>query len=83
MNNYQTNDIYLASYLIASGFCDLAKITEFDGWKKTFVLSPGPEDRDISAFYSGAATVSALKICNQLRSLKAACQNTKGDRSHD
>jgi hypothetical protein len=78
MKNYQTNDIYLASYLIASGKYDLVKIEDFEGWKKSFVIDPIPTDDIISEFYNGSGTVSALKLCNQLRSLKAACQNTRG-----
>jgi hypothetical protein len=80
VKTYETNDIYLTSYLVSSGKCRLDKIEDFDGWKKTFVLSPIPSDDDISGFYAGTATVSALKLSNQLRSLKAACQNTRGER---
>lgn len=78
ISNYQTNDIYLASYLISSGICRLQKIEEFDGWKKSFILSPVPTDENVSDFYNGSGKVSALRLCNQLRSLKAACQNTRG-----
>jgi hypothetical protein len=83
MKSYKTNDIYLASYLISSGKCLLEKIEELNGWRKAFVLVPEPTDQDISSFYSGSGTVSALRICGELRSLKAACLNSRGDCSGD
>lgn len=81
MKQYNTNDIYLTSYLISSDKCQLVRIEDCGGRRKTFVLEPIPSDETISNFYGGRATVSALTICNQLRSLKAACQNTKGGRN--
>jgi hypothetical protein len=76
---YKTNDIYLTSFLISSGRYRLARIEALNGWKKAFVLVPEPTEDDISSFYGGSGMVSALRICSELRSLKAACLNSRGD----
>jgi len=69
---YITEDLHLAAYLTASGKAELQAIVGNNSWKKSFRLSPPPSQGDISDFYTGSATVSALRLCETLRSLKAA-----------
>jgi len=68
---YSTEDLHLAAYLQCIGH-KLVKLEDLPGWKKRFVLSPVPEPQMINAFYTGTAKVSALELCNCLRTLKAA-----------
>jgi len=76
-NQFYTSDIFLGGYLLASDTCKLVKIEQGDypAWKKTFVFEPEPTEEQRNDFYSGAATVSALRLCNEIRNLKSACQN--------
>jgi len=76
-NQFYTSDIFLGAYLLASDICKLTKIEQGDypAWKKTFVFEPGPTEEQRNEFYSGVATVSALRLCNEIRNLKSACQN--------
>lgn len=76
MKKYETQDLNLAAYLIASGSCHLKAINGHDTWKKTFVLSPVPDQKAIEEFYNGNGPVGALKFCNQLRNLKSATKVT-------
>jgi len=70
---FPTQDLHLASYLISAGICRLEQIDASNGaWKQTFVLIPKPDDKAIDKFYSGSGRVSALKLCDTMRSLKAA-----------
>jgi hypothetical protein len=75
---YETQDLNLVAYLIAAGFCRLDGINNQDGWKKTFVITPEPPEKAISSYYNGTGQVSALELCNQLRSLKAAIRVKEG-----
>jgi len=76
-NTFKTSDIFLGAYLLASGISTLIKVEQGDypAWKKTFIFQPSPTEDERSDFYSGAATTSALRLCNELRNLKSACQN--------
>ncbi|GEM_PF-2718734 len=76
MNKYETQDLNLAAYLIATGACRLNSINGHDTWKKTFVMLPVPDQKTIEEFYSGRGTVGALEFCNQLRNLKSATKIT-------
>jgi len=70
---FPTCDLNLAAYLISAGFCKLDKLDTSNGvWKQTFILIPKPDDTAIDKFYSGSGRVSALKLCDTMRSLKAA-----------
>lgn len=72
---YLTEDLHLTAYLIASGKAELREIIENTGWKQAFRLFPVPPDNELSEFYTGIAKVSALRLCETLRSLKAALRN--------
>ncbi len=80
MNKYETQDLNLSAYLIASGACRLTAINGHDTWKKTFVMLPVPGQKTIEEFYNGQGTVCALEFCNQLRNLKSATRVTGGGR---
>ncbi|MGB7061152.1 MAG: DUF5659 domain-containing protein [Candidatus Zixiibacteriota bacterium] len=70
---YSTSDLQLASFLISSGRCKLKKVRDNGGNRKVFVIEPSPERSEILSFYSGEATVSALKLLETLGSLKSVC----------
>jgi hypothetical protein len=72
---YLTEDLHLAAYLIASGKADLREIVGNSYWKKSFKLFPSPSEKELSEFYTGLAKVSAIRLCETLRSLKAALRN--------
>jgi len=75
---FPTQDLHLASYLISAGLCKLEQIDySNDTWKQTFILSPKPDDTKIDKFYGGSGRVSALKLCDTMRSLKAAVKTRK------
>jgi len=70
---FPTSDLNLAAFLISAGLCKLDQIDSSNGaWKQTFILIPKPDDTAIDKFYSGSGRVSALKLCDTMRSLKAA-----------
>ena len=72
-NEYPTHDIYLSSFLISSGGFKLKQVHDDGGQRKVFVIEPKPDESLILSFYSGEATVSALKLLGTLQSLKSAC----------
>jgi hypothetical protein len=72
-DEYLTNDLYLSSFLISLGEFKLKEVKGSGSNRKVFVIEPRPEESLILKFYSGAATVSALKLLESLQSLKAAC----------
>jgi len=76
-NTFKSSDIFLGAYLLASEISKLVRIEqgEYPVWKKTFVFEPVPSEEERNDFYSGTATVSALRLCNEIRNLKSACQN--------
>ncbi len=80
IETFQTEDLHLAAYLIASGKSRLQAILNGDSWKKSFELSPPPNDGDIAGYYTGNAEVSALRLCEQLRSLKTAIKYSMENR---
>lgn len=69
---YGTKDLHLAAFLISSGCCSLEKIEDSFANKKRFLLKPNPSDQDIDSFYNGTGMVSGLRLCDTMRSLKAA-----------
>ena len=77
LDHYETEDLNLAAYLIASGGCKLDGIENLDGWKVSFILYPYPTEELRASFFNGTGTVYGLELCNQIRSLKAAIKATK------
>jgi hypothetical protein len=71
-DEYNTFDIYLASFLIASNYSKLKDIRHNGQGRKLFVFSPEPEQEVILGFYNGCEKVSAIKLFESFQSLKAA-----------
>jgi|GEM_PF-2637344 len=69
---YQTYDIVLASYLIASESSRLTDITGNGDGRKLFCFDPAPTKEQLIQFYSGEAHVSARKYAEALASLKGS-----------
>lgn len=75
MNNsasFGTEDLHLAAFLISSERCSLERIEDSFASKKRFLLKPKPSNQDIDSFYNGTGMVSGLRLCDTMRSLKAA-----------
>lgn len=72
MSTWQTSDIYLASFLIASGHSALKNILDAQGGKKIFVFAPEPSKDVILKFYAGEGRVNALRLFESFGRLKAA-----------
>lgn len=72
MRSWQTSDIYLASFLIASEHSNLKNIVDGVGGKKTFVFEPEPTKNVIMSFYAGGGEVNALKLFEAFQRLKSA-----------
>lgn len=75
---FLTEDLNLAAYLTASGKSRLHGIVGGNSWKKSFKLSPAPSNEEIAAYYAGTAKISALRLCETLRSLKSAVRAELG-----
>ena len=71
-SEYGTPDIYLASFLISLGKFKLKEMRDSGANRKVFIIEPKPEESVILKFYSGEATVGALKLLESLQSLKSA-----------
>ena len=72
MNNYQTTDIFFASFLIAAGYSILQDIQDNGVSRKTFIFEPAPSQEAILGFYNGSETVSAIRLFEVFQSLKSA-----------
>jgi len=69
---YETTDLALASFLLASMHANLVDIGKNDQHKKTFVFDPGPPKHVILGFYDGSEKVSAIRFVEAYEKLKAA-----------
>jgi hypothetical protein len=72
MSQYGTNDLFLASFLVASKHSSLKGITDNGYGRKTFVFEPPPSQDIILRFYNGEEKVSAIRLFEAFGSLKAA-----------
>ena len=72
MPTWETSDIYLASFLIASNHSSLKNIVDGSAGKKIFVFSPEPSNDAIMRFYAGGEEVNALKLFEAFQRLKSA-----------
>lgn len=77
-SNYETHKLALAAFLIAAGKAELlsARLSN-DGATVVFHLSRQPSDTDIATFFNGSATVSALRMVENMTSLKNIVFETK------
>jgi hypothetical protein len=67
---YQTHDIVLATYLIASDLCKLTDIASNGDGRKLFCFNPAPSKEQLIEFYAGTAQVSARKFAEVFSTLK-------------
>jgi len=79
MSQYETTDLFLASFLVAAKHSTLKGIIDNGYGRKTFVFEPPPSQEIILRFYNGEEMVSAIKLFEVFGSLKAATYtlNTK------
>ena len=76
--NYQTDKLSLAAYLVAAGIARLSGVLPIDGSAKVaFRLSEAPSPEQLARYFSGEATVSALRFSDTLSNLKAAVFEAK------
>ena len=75
---YRTEKLTFAAYLIAANKSELAG-TEPSGNGKNvlFLLSRPPTDDDVTRFFSGGATVSALRYSEAINTLKSAAYEAR------
>ena len=69
---YETPDLALASFLVASGHTYLVDIRRNDHGKKIFVFNPYPPEQVIFGFYNGSEKVSAKRLTESYQNLKLA-----------
>jgi len=75
---YRTEKLTFAAYLIASGKAELVATEPTKGSKNVlFVLSHSPTRDEITGFFSGTATVSALRYSEAMNTLKSAAYEWK------
>ena len=68
---YHTRDLYLAAFLLASGY-PLDEVPHDGDGRCTFLFRDRPERKDlVVGFYDGTASVSALAFAEGLRTLKS------------
>jgi len=72
MSQYNTTDLFLASFLIASKHSTLKGITDNGYGRKTFIFEPEPSNEIIMRFYAGGEQVNALKLFEAFQRLKSA-----------
>lgn len=72
MSTWQTSDIYLASFLMASEHSNLKNIIDGPNGKKLFVFESEPSNSVIMKFYTGEEKVKALKLFEAFQRLKSA-----------
>jgi len=75
---YRTSDIYFSAYLSALDIClDRTESQDNDVGKKKIIFVFRVPRQDLNrlkaSFFGGTGTVKALKICQQLRTLKQMC----------
>ena len=69
---YRTEKLTFAAYLIASGKAQLVGTEPHEtGRNVIFLLSPEPDDEDVTGFFSGNAGVSALRYSEAMNTLKS------------
>ena len=69
---YQTYDLVLATYLIASEVCSLTDIASNGDGRKLFCFNPAPSKEQLIEFYAGTAQVSARKFAEVFATLKGS-----------
>jgi hypothetical protein len=71
-SQYETTDLFLASFLVASRYANLVDIRKNRRHKKVFVFDPGPPQHATLGFYDGSEKVSAIRLTEEYEKLKLA-----------
>jgi hypothetical protein len=75
---YITEKLTFAAYLIAANKTELAGTEPSgNGRNVLFLLSKPPTDDDVTQFFSGSATVSALRFSEAINTLKSVAYETR------
>lgn len=71
-NGYETEKLTFAAFLITSGRAELLGARPAGRGKSVlFILSASPTPEDVTAFFNGAGTVSALRFAEAMNNLKS------------
>jgi len=69
---YETEKLTFAAYLIATNRAELIGARPIGRGKAvTFLLSKSPSNEDVTSFFNGAGTVSAIRFAESINSLKS------------
>lgn len=73
-SRYETSQLNLAAYLMASGASELVDTRSAVPGSKTmvFVFSPAPSQGVVESFFNGSAQVSAIAYHNAVRNIRSA-----------
>ena len=75
---YETEKLIFAAYLIASDRADLIGARPASRGKDIlFILSKSPSPEDITSFFNGAGTVSALRYAEVINNLKSVAYEVR------
>lgn len=72
---YQTSDLYLASYLAASGF-KLIGITSGPRKSVIFEMTPEEGQKEVADYYNGAE-ISAIDYSNSVKNIKSMIMGSR------
>ena len=75
---YQTYDLVLAAFLLASEISRLTDVASHNGGRKLFCFAPAPSKEQLIQFYSGEAMVSARRFAEVYATLKGTHYTMKG-----
>jgi hypothetical protein len=71
-DEYATHDLYLSSFLMTQEGFKLKEIRDNGNGRKIFVFEPKPDNSLLLDFYNGKARVSAIRLLENLQTLKSA-----------
>ena len=75
---YQTEKLTLAAYLIASGKASLVGTKSIPHSRNAlFLLSDKPSQQEVTDFFSGESQVSALRYAEVINTLKSAAHEER------
>jgi hypothetical protein len=71
-SGYQTEKLTFAAYLIATDRAELLSVQPIGkGRAVAFILSNAPTPEDVTSYFNGAGTVSALRFAEAINNLKS------------
>lgn len=71
-SGYETEKLTFAAFLIASDRADLLSAHPIGrGRAVAFILTKAPSPEDVTCFFSGSGTVSALRFAEAMNNLKS------------